>query len=97
MPTAVVSGRVDEDVKRRADVIIRKSGSSVGAVINDVWQTIVETGELPASPSQVQELQSKRATFGAFMKWFDSLPAQNDAFDGMTDDEILSWRVNDYV
>ena len=45
MSTVVVSGRVDEDVKLRADAIIRAAGSTVNGVINDVWQTIRPSGK----------------------------------------------------
>lgn len=97
MPTAVVSGRVDEDLKRKADVIIRAAGTTVGNVINDVWRTIAETGDLPATPMQVDERLAKREGFDAFVEWFEALPQQNEAYAGMTDDEILAQRVDDYA
>lgn len=97
MPTAVVSGRVDEDVKRRADIIIRNSGQTVAGVIADVWQGIVETGRLPERPGLADEQAEKRAAFESFMEWLDGLPPQNEAFVHMTDDEILAGRVDDYA
>lgn len=97
MPTAVVSGRVDEDVKRRADIIIRSSGQTVAGVIADVWQGIVETGRLPERPGLPDEQAEKRRAFESFMEWFESLPAQNERFAGMTDDEILALKVDEYV
>ena len=97
MPTVVVSGRVDEDVKLRADAVIRASGSSVARVINDVWRSIADTGELPVAPEFVDEQAEKRATFHSFMEWFDGLPPQNESFARMTDDEILAGRVDDYA
>ena len=97
MSTVVVSGRIDEDVKIRADRIIRSAGSSVARVISDVWQTIVDTGELPSSPALAAEEASKRDTFDSFMQWFDGLPPQDEAFAGMTDDEILEGRLDDYA
>jgi len=97
MPTVVISGRVEEDVKLRADAIIRAAGSTVNGVINDVWQTIVSTGQVPAPPSVLDEQAQKRATFASFMEWFDELPPQNEYFAHMTDDEILMGRVDDYA
>ncbi len=97
MPTVVISGRVDEDVKLRADAIIRAAGSTVNNVINDVWQTIVSTGQLPVPPSVIDEQKEKRAVLASFMEWFDELPPQNEAFEHMTDDEILAGRVDDYA
>ena len=97
MPTVVVSGRVDEDVKLRADAVIRAAGSSVARVINDVWHSIAESGELPAAPGFKDEQDEKRAAFESFMEWFDDLPPQKEAFARMTDDEILAGRVDDYA
>ena len=97
MPTVVISGRVDEDVKLRADAIIRAAGSTVNNVINDVWQTIVSTGQLPVPPSVIDEQKEKRAALAAFMEWFDELPSQNEAYVRMTDEEILAGRVSDYA
>lgn len=97
MPTVVVSGRVDEGVKLHADAIIRAAGSTVNGVINDVWQTIVSTGQIPAPPAAADEQVEKRAAFASFMEWFNELPPQNEAYEGMTDDEILAGRVDDYA
>lgn len=97
MPTIVISGRVDEEVKARADVVIRAAGSSVARVINDVWRSIADSGELPAASGFSVEQSEKRATFESFMEWFDGLPPQNEAYAHMTDDEILAGRVDDYA
>lgn len=47
MATAVISGRVDERVKARAEVFIRAAGLSTGDVIRVVWGRIARTGEIP--------------------------------------------------
>lgn len=47
MGTAVVSGRVDEAVKRKADAVIRRYGCTTNDVIKNVWQSIAQTQELP--------------------------------------------------
>ena len=95
MPTVVVSGRVDEDIKLRADVVIRAAGSSVARVISDVWRSIAESGELPTSPELSDEQAEKRVAFESFMVWFNGLPPQNEAYAHLTDDEILAGRVDD--
>lgn len=97
MSTVVISGRVDEDVKVRADAVIRAAGLTVARVINDVWQSIAESGELPVASSLSEERAEKTATFESFMEWFDGLPSQNEAYVRMTDDEILAGRVSDYA
>ena len=48
MATAIVSGRVDENVKRVADVHIRRRGLTATEVIAGVWGHIAKTGEIPA-------------------------------------------------
>ncbi|MBQ9005689.1 MAG: type II toxin-antitoxin system RelB/DinJ family antitoxin [Atopobiaceae bacterium] len=97
MPTVVVSGRVDEDVKVRADAVIRAAGSSVARVINDVWRSIADSGELPSAPELSSKQSKKRAAFESFMEWFDGLPPQNETVARMTDDEILAGRLDDYA
>lgn len=47
MATAVVSGRVDEAVKARADAYIRAAGLGVADVVKAVWEHIAQTGEVP--------------------------------------------------
>jgi len=96
MATVVVSGRVEESVKLRADAVIRSAGSTAAAVISDVWQSIAETGQLPASSAHADEQAEKQATFSSFMEWFDALPHQNEDFAVMSDDDILVSRVDDY-
>ena len=97
MATAVVSGRVDEDVKRRADIIIRSSGLTVAGVIADVWQDIVETGQVPRRQRLIDEQSEQRKTFESFMEWFEALPPQNEEYADMSDDEILALKVTEYV
>lgn len=75
MATAVVSGRVDERIKSRADAFIRAAGLSSGDVIRIVWERIAQTGEVPDALHSGQEpataddplerLGELRTTFGA--------------------------------
>ena len=75
MATAVVSGRVDERVKARAEVFIHAAGLSAGDVIRMVWERIARTGEIPdvapalegASDADdpLARLGELRAAFGA--------------------------------
>lgn len=97
MSTAVISGRIDKDIKVRADAIIRAAGSSVNSVISTVWHNIVETGELPVSSEGKDAQDTQRQTFESFMEWFETLPPQNKMYAHMTDDEILSLKVDEYV
>lgn len=60
MATAVVSGRVDEQVKSRADAFIRAAGLSTGDVIRAVWECIAQTGEVPDAGSSTGRLDAMR-------------------------------------
>lgn len=94
--TAVISGRVDESVKQRADVIIRDAGETVASVINMVWETIVETGELPPAITRKDKADEAK-TFEAFISWLDTLPEENPEYSDFSDDEILALKVADYA
>lgn len=53
MASSLVAGRVDEDVKKRADFAIRRKGLTQAQVIRFVWNEIAATGEVPgAAPAQ---------------------------------------------
>ena len=70
MATAVVSGRVDEKVRQRADAYIRAAGSTPAEVIKVMWENIARTGEVPTEgPTTVvqepmERLSELRASFG---------------------------------
>ena len=70
MATSVVSGRVDEKVRRRADAYIRAAGSTPAEVIKVVWESIARTGEVPeevpvaAAQGPMERLAELRESFG---------------------------------
>lgn len=71
MATAVISGRVDERVKARAELFIHAAGLSAGDVIRMVWEHIAQTGEIPAlegasdADDPLTRLGELRAAFGS--------------------------------
>lgn len=97
MATVVVSGRVDEEIKRKADAIIARAGKTPADVIRDVWANIVITGELPTTQQQEDEFLEKRRRFKAFMELVDSLPPAPAWFANMTDDELRDMMVEDML
>ena len=97
MSTAVVSGRIDADLKAQVDAIVRNAGSSVSEVINNVWLAIAQTGELPADPCRSDGLSEQRARFDEFESWLAALPEPNPAYAHMSDEEILAARVDRYA
>ena len=85
MATAVVSGRVDERIKARAEMFIRAAGLSTGDVVRMVWERIARTGEVPdvgdaavdspAANDSLTRLGELRTQFGTS----DELVALTDA------------------
>lgn len=47
MATTLVAGRVDSEVKERADAYIARAGETQASVIRSVWETIARTGRIP--------------------------------------------------
>lgn len=69
MATAVVSGRVDEKVRQRADAYIRAAGSTPAEVIKVVWENIARTGEVPTE----EQAEEPRGAWERFMEFRESL------------------------
>lgn len=88
METVVVSGRVEQTIKERADRVIRASGFTVADVIKATWSSIAKTGELPESlvaPAGKSETSDQFARFAQFV---DTLPPAPEAFTSMSDTQM---------
>lgn len=88
MATIVVSGRVDEAVKRRADMYIKAAGKTPAQIINDMYVQISITGELPRGDDDQGGLKERMALVEEFMSWRETLPPDDDWFNAMTDDDM---------
>ena len=89
MATAVVSGRVSEDVKAQAGRVIRKHGLTVGDVIKNVWTEIARTGELPeVARAQETEPAANSDAIDDFLAFIDSLPPADEELINMTDEQM---------
>ena len=87
MPTAVVSGRVDLDTKRRADMYIQQAGSTPAEVIKVVWEQIAHTGEVPISEQEREIRKQRKEAAEEFIAFVRKLPAC-PSIATMTDEEI---------
>lgn len=83
MATAVVSGRVDERVRERADAYIRAAGLTPAEVIKAIWENIARTGEVPeTAPAEqgdsdpLERLAELRSSFGS-SEWLVSLTKED--------------------
>lgn len=75
MATVVVSGRIDEAVRTRAQRFIDRAGCTAADVIKNVWESIAATGEVPKPVEEASGITARRQAFDDFMAFRASLPA----------------------
>jgi antitoxin component of RelBE/YafQ-DinJ toxin-antitoxin module len=97
MPSAVVSGRVDANVKEQVDRILERAGKTPADVIRDVWLDIYATGELPELRRQEDASEEQRAKYQDFLSFVDSLPAAPDWATELTDARMNDLIASRYV
>ena len=97
MATVVVAGRVDEEVKRKVDRILERSGKTAADVIKDVWVNISLTGELPTTQQQEDEFKEQRKRFREFMEFVSSAPPIPEWAVNLTDEELRDMMVEDML
>ncbi len=88
MGTTVVSGRVDEQVKREVDRILEREGTTAAEVIKQMWVTISVTGEVPRTEEQERRFREQRERFKRFMKHRSELSPAPDWLINLTDREM---------
>lgn len=96
MATTVVSGRVDADVKRRADAVIREAGTSVGEVIKNMWELIAETGAVPERRRSESEAARRARALARLREVCDGLPPCPNVA-SLTDDDVKAMMVSRHV
>ena len=96
MATAVISGRVDERVRQRADIVMRKAGLKTSDIIQSVWTYMAEEGEVPEIARLSTETGGKEEALEHLRLFLESLPPANPAYEGLSDDDILALKVHDY-
>ncbi len=79
MASVVVSGRLDADVKRRADVVLAQAHVLPGDVIRTVFQNIADTGKIP----QREAAAHTRPSLADFFRDCDDLP-KPEGLDSLT-------------
>lgn len=102
MSTAVISGRIDEDIKRRADAYIRAAGLNAGNIIKAVWENIAETGELPRAAAC--ETRGAESAFERFMALRETIPSPRPGTERMASltprelkGHLAEQRLKDYL
>ena len=88
MQTAVISGRVDQKTKERADRVIRASGLTVADVIKATWSFIAQTGELPEAVVAPANKTEPNARFSRFTQFVETLPSAPEFFASASDAQM---------
>ena len=95
MATAVVSGRVGEAIRPRADIAMRKANLTPTDVIQGVWATMAKTGEVPDIVRPVTAVPKEQEAMARLDRFLNSLPPANSTYAGWSDDDILALRARD--
>ena len=93
MATSVVSGRVDEKIRQRADAYIRAAGSTPAEVIKVVWENIARTGEVP----EVAPVEEPRGAWERFMEFRESLPKAEPWLVSLTKEQMRDMIASRYA
>ena len=97
MGTVVVSGRVDEQVKREVDRILEREGTTAAEVIKQMWVTISVTGEVPRTEEQERRVREQRERFKRFVDFTRELPPAPEWLINLTDEEMRDMIASRYV
>lgn len=97
MATLVVSGRVDETIRHRADAVIRKAGLTPTEIIQNVWSSIAQTGDIPEQALPRRESEDRKSALERLDDFLTALPPANPQFAGLSDDELLAMKARDYA
>ncbi len=93
MATAVVSGRVDEKIRQRADAYIRAAGSTPAEVIKVVWENIARTGEVPEAVAA----ERPRGAWERFMEFRESLSEADPWLVNLTKEQMRDMIASRYA
>lgn len=97
MATAVVSGRVSESVRQRAEVAMRKAGLKPTDIIQSVWAVMAETGEIPEIAQKQSIVPAEHGALEKLHRFLETLPPANPKYSGWSDDDILALKAVDDV
>ena len=94
MATAVISARVDEGIRQRADLVMRKAGLKPTDIIQNVWAYMATRGEIPDVAKPMDAADDKQEALARLERFIASLPPANPAYAGWTDEQILALKAS---
>lgn len=95
MATAVVSGRVSEAIRQRAEIAMRKAGLKPTDIIQSVWAVMAETGEVPDIARKRSDAPAGHDALGKLNEFLNALPPANPEYSGWSDEDILGLKARD--
>ena len=95
MATAVVSGRVSEAIRQRAEIAMRKAGLKPTDVIQSVWAAMAETGEVPEIARKRTAAPAEHDALDKLNQFLNTLPPANPEYSGWSDEDILRLKARD--
>ena len=95
MATAVVSGRVSEAIRQRAEIAMRKAGLKPTDVIQSVWAAMAETGEVPEIARKHTAAPAEHDALDKLNQFLNTLPPANPEYSGWSDEDILRLKTRD--
>ena len=95
MATAVVSGRVSEANRQRAEIAMRKAGLKPTDVIQSVWATMAETGEVPEIARKRTAAPAEYDALDKLNQLLSTLPPVNPEYSEWSDEDILKLKARD--
>ena len=97
MATAIVSGRVEEEIRQRANAFIEKQGLTAADVIKIVWNNIAITGKVPLSLEQGSVQPKRTELFEEFHSFVEDLPECSDEIAALDKQQLREMLVGKYV
>lgn len=94
MASVVVSARVDEGTRRKAEAAARRAGMSLGSLISGFVSDLATTGKVPDSYTTDRELLRRRRALDTLEEISRSFPV-GTPLDTMTRDEFMEEAYGD--
>lgn len=96
MANVVISGRVDEQLRHKAEIMAEEAGISLGAFVSGCVIDMVESGQIPRSSQKIEDDRVLRMKLAhKNLKEISKLFATNTPLDSMSHDELMEEAYGD--
>lgn len=96
MANVVISGRVDERIRHKAEIMAKAAGLSLGAFVSGCVIDMVESGQIPRSSQEIEDDRIIRMKLAhQNLKEISKAFATNTPLDSMSHDELMEEAYGD--